>query len=217
MLRRTATRPSPSRTADDPLTTLLVAAAGALLTSVLVRAARRAGGGARARELRRHHRWHVPAALRARLERSLREAALDVEPEAAVEAAALGAVAAAVLTLAVAPALAPFVLVGALVAGPVGLRFARGRAERRFVAALPGGVEQVAAALRGGAGVHEALELLGTEPALSHDVSRVLSRADLGLSLAESLASWPLERPLPEVRAVAGALAVAVTLGGRAA
>ncbi len=75
----------------------------------------------------------------------------------------------------------------------------------------------MAAALRGGAGVHEALAVLGTDRALTGDVTRVLSRSELGLSLADALAVWPRERPLPEVRAVAGALAVAVTLGGRAA
>ena len=45
-------------------------------------------------------------------------------------------------------------------AGPVGLRVARDRAERRFVAALPGGVEQVATAVRGGASVAEAVGAL---------------------------------------------------------
>jgi tight adherence protein B len=199
------------------LTALVAAALGGLLTCALTRAARRAGGGARARELRRPRRWRVPSSMRVRLERALTDAALDVEPEAAVEAAAFGIATATMVAFAIAPGLAPVVLGAGMAAGPVGLRLARGRAERRFVAALPGGLEQVAAALRGGAGVHEALEVLGTDRALTGDVTRVLSRAELGLSLADALAAWPQERPLPEVRAVAGALAVAVTLGGRAA
>jgi tight adherence protein B len=199
------------------LTTLVVAALGGLITCVLGRAAGRAAGGARARELHRPRRWRVPARMRARLERALRDAALDVEPEAAVETAAFGIATATMLSFAVASGLVPVVLVAALAAGPVGLRLARGRAERRFIGALPGGLELVAAALRGGAGVHEALEALGTDRALAGDITRVLSRAELGLSLADALAIWPHERALPEVRAVAGALAVAVTLGGRAA
>jgi tight adherence protein B len=121
------------------------------------------------------------------------------------------------LSFAVAPGLVPVVAALAVAAGPIWLRLARGRAERRFVAALPAGLEQVAAALRGGAAVRESLDVLRRDRALGPDVGRVLARAELGLGLADALATWPQERPLPEVRAVAGALAVAVTLGGRAA
>ncbi len=46
---------------------------------------------------------------------------------------------------------------------------------------------------------------------------RIRARAALGLGLAGSLATWPEERPVPAVRAAAGALAVAATIGGRAA
>jgi tight adherence protein B len=123
-----------------------------------------------------------------------------------------------VLAFAVAPGLVPLVVPVALLAGPVGLRLARGRAERRFVAALPAGLEQVAAALRGGASVAEALEAIasGNGP-LARDVRRVRARTALGLGVADALAAWPSERPLPAVRAAAGALAVAATIGGRAA
>jgi tight adherence protein B len=152
-----------------------------------------------------------------RLERALADAAVDARPEAAVEVGAMGVAACVVLAFAVAPGLAPVVAVAAVVAGPIGLRLARGRAERRFVSALPGGLEHVAAALRGGAAVGESLDALGESPALAVDVRRVQARAALGIGLADALATWPQERPLPEVRAVAGALAVAATLGGRAA
>ncbi len=199
------------------MSTVLVAGLGGSLTLVLTRLARRADGGHRARGLGRVVRWRVPDALRTRLERALADAAVDVAPETAVELAAVGVGAVVLLALAVAPGMAPFAVVVAVVAGPVGLRLARGRAERRFVEALPSGLEQVAAAVRGGAGLDEALGALGESPALAADVHRVRARAALGVSLADALARWPEERRLPEVRAVAGALAVAVTLGGRAA
>jgi tight adherence protein B len=140
-----------------------------------------------------------------------------VQPETAVEIAGVGIGSSVLLALAVAPGLVPVVAVVALVAGPIGLRLARGRAERQFVAALPGGLEQVAASLRGGAAVGESLGVLGACPPLASDVRRVQARAALGVGLADALAVWPQERPLAEVRAVAGALAVAATLGGRAA
>jgi tight adherence protein B len=199
------------------MTTVVVAALGCWLTVVLVRLARRVEGGARARGLGERSRWRMPGRLRSRLERALTEAAVEVEPETAVEVAAMGVAATVLLAFAVAPGLVPVVAGLTILAGPVGLRLARGRAERRFVAALPGGLEQVAAALRGGAAVGEALLVLGRSPALAADVQRVRARAELGLGLPDALAAWPRERPLPEVRAVAGSLAVASTLGGRSA
>lgn len=199
------------------MTTVLVAVLGGTFTAVLVRIARRVDGGARARGLGDDRRWRVPGRLRGRLERALADAALEVQPETAVEIAGVGIGASVLLALAVAPGLVPVVAVVALVAGPIGLRLARGRAERQFVAALPGGLEQVAASLRGGAAVGESLGVLGACPPLASDVRRVQARAALGVGLADALAVWPQERPLAEVRAVAGALAVAATLGGRAA
>jgi tight adherence protein B len=42
-------------------------------------------------------------------------------------------------------------------------------------------------------------------------------RTELGVPLADSLTGWPLDHDAPGVRAAAGALAVAATMGGRAA
>ncbi len=42
-------------------------------------------------------------------------------------------------------------------------------------------------------------------------------RTQLGLPLAQALAGWPADHDAPGVRAAAGALAVAATMGGRAA
>jgi tight adherence protein B len=89
----------------------------------------------------------------------------------------------------------------------------RGRlAERRFArpCRLRGAV---AAELRpGGRPVARARRHSPVAP----DLRRVAARARLGLTLADALAAWPRDRPQPEVRAAAGALAVAAALGGRA-
>jgi tight adherence protein B len=121
------------------------------------------------------------------------------------------------LAYAVSPALLLVLVPLLLVAGPIALRVARGRALHRFVAALPAGVEQVAAALRGGAGVGEALTAVADAGGpLAPDLARVQARAALGVGVTDALAAWPAERPLSSVRAVAGSLAVASTIGGRA-
>src|SRR5437867_1719083 len=49
------------------------------------------------------------------------------------------------------------------------------------------------------------------------DLGRVTGRSAAGAALVGSIATWAEERPLPAVAAVAGALEVAVTVGGRSA
>jgi tight adherence protein B len=106
----------------------------------------------------------------------------------------------------------------AFAAGPVSLVLARSRRERAFAAALPAALEQVAAELRGGGTVATALERLAAgATAVADDVRRVNVRTELGLPLADALSGWPAQHDAPGVRAVAGALAVATTMGGRAA
>ena len=199
------------------VTTVLVAVGGGALSAALGRAAQRSRGGRWARDLGEHPRWRLPTRPRAWLGRALADADVDVEPEGACELG-LGAVAAsAMVALAIAPGLAVPAALGVVAAGPVALRIARTRGQQRFVAALPGGLEQVAAALRGGASIGDALESLAVVSPLAPDFSRVRARAALGGGLADALAGWPEERPVPAVRATAGALAVAASLGGRSA
>jgi Flp pilus assembly protein TadB len=195
----------------------LAAVGGALVALTFARAARRADAGSRVRGLAEGSRLRLPARPRALLTRALADAAIDLEPEGACELVVGAVVAAALLALAIAPGLALPVALGVLAAGPIALRLARHRAEQQFVAALPGGLEHVAAAMRGGAGVADALESLAGGGPLAPDIRRVRSRAALGMGLADALGGWPEERPLPSVRAAAGALAVATTIGGRAA
>src|SRR5262249_60092854 len=113
-------------------------------------------------------------------------------------------------------ALPAVVAVGA--AGPTALVLARARRERAFATGLPGALEQVAAELRGGGTVAAAVERLAAGPgAVASDLRRVRVRTQLGLPLADALAGWPGDHDAPGVRASAGALAVAATMGGRAA
>ncbi|MFI5046810.1 MAG: type II secretion system F family protein [Acidimicrobiia bacterium] len=199
------------------MTTILLVVTGTAVSVALVVAARRADGAAHARHLR-HVPWEMPAALRHRLAGALAAADVDTTPEAAVQACAIGAAACAIVAVAVAPTLVVPATVAALLAGPVWLRLASARQERRFVRALPGGLEQVASELRGGGSVATAIEHLGAASSpVARDARRVHTRTTLGLGLADSLAVWPTEHDAPGVRAAAGALAVAATMGGHAA
>jgi tight adherence protein B len=197
--------------------TLLAALGGGTTSVALARAARRVQAGRRVRGLAGRSAWRLPARPRAWLAGALADAAIDLEPEGACELVIGAAVGSTLFALAIAPGLALPVAVAAIAAGPLALRVARHRAQQRFVAALPGGLEQVAAALRGGASIADALAPLAASGPLAPDVRRVRARASLGVGLADALAAWPEERPVSAVRAAAGALAVATTVGGRSA
>jgi tight adherence protein B len=200
------------------LTSFVEAASGVGMTSVLVRAARRTPTRARAAALAPRATPRLPSRVRDPVARALRELEVDATPEDALllSAACVGAV--VMLAAVVAPVLAVAVLVGALVAVPLALRAAHRRARRRFVVALPVMLEQVAGMLRAGESVPEALQgVVALQGAVRNDVRGVLARRDLGLPLPEALSVWPEQRAVPAVRAVAGALAVAASLGGRSA
>lgn len=198
--------------------TAAVALVGTVASVRLARAARVATAGDHLRRVDPSPRWRLPPQPRAWLTRALADAAVMVEPEAACEIWLGGTVLAGAVALGVAPTIAVPTVLALLVSGPIALRVAAGRAERRFVSALPAGLEHVAAALRGGASVGESITtLIDRGGPLAPDLRRVAARASLGLSLADSLALWPGERRLPGVRAAAGALALAVSVGGRAA
>jgi tight adherence protein B len=105
-----------------------------------------------------------------------------------------------------------------LVGPPAALYFRRGRRDARLVAELPDALDRLAADLRGGGAVLAALEVLSAGPGpLAADLRRLTARAAAGTVLAESIAAWAAERPLPAVAAVAGALEVAAAVGGRSA
>jgi tight adherence protein B len=198
--------------------TLAVAVLGPLVVAALVTLARRTNATERARALGRRPRWRVPARFRPRLERALADADVRVEPEAAVEMWVGAILGAGVLAAALSPGLVPPALALVATAGPVALWALGTRARRRYAAALPLAIEQIAAHLRGGGTVRHGVDALAdSDGPLASDLRRVRTRADLGVGLADALAAWPSERDLPDVRAVAGALAVAESLGGRSA
>ena len=198
--------------------TAFVGLVGGWTAILLLRAGRRAESGNQLRRLRRPSRWRVPPRPRAWLERALEDAALDVEPEGACELWLGAVVGVSTFAVALSPGTAPFVAVVGLVAGPLSLRLLRNRAQRRFVVALPTALEHVAAALRGGTSVPEAVGAIadGASP-LAADFDRLRTRATLGDGVGGALVAWSAERDLGSVRAAAGALAIAAEIGGPAA
>ncbi len=198
--------------------TIVVAWAGPVVCIALVAAARRASAAERLRATSTRVHWRIPSRVRPRLERALFDADIAREPETAVELWVIGVLGALMAGLAVAPGMAVPAALGAVLAGPAGLWFARARREQRFVVALPGALEQVASELRGGGTVAGAVGRLAEGDAVvSPDFRRIHTRTQIGLSLHDALSGWPTEHDAPGVRAAAGALAVAAALGGRAA
>jgi len=197
---------------------LLLAPVGVVAVVVCMRAARRTGTSTRVRALRAHRAWRLPARVREPLVRALERADMSVDPEQAVTTWAVGALAAATLAVAFSPSLVVLVLVGAVAGPPVAGRIASGRRERRFAAALPRALETVAADLRGGATVPQAVARFSesTSP-VAPDLRRVTARAALGLTFTDALVGWPREHDTSAVRSAAGALAVAAAMGGPAA
>jgi tight adherence protein B len=197
---------------------LVIVLVGPIVCITLLRAARRADATARLRRLTPRARWRLPERVRVPIVRALDDADVDLEAEAAVELWGLALVAIVLLASSIAPSLVPFAALAALVAGPVALRVARSRRERRFATALPRVLEQIAAELRGGGTVGEAVERLAHAGGpVARDLMRVVGRRRLGLGATDALAAWPVEHDTPGTRAAAGALAVAATMGGRSA
>jgi tight adherence protein B len=198
--------------------TLVLVVVGPLACAGLVAAGRRAVVADRARSLGPRSRWRVPERMRGPLATALRNADVPWTAEEACEYWGIGMAAVALLAAALSPVLAVPAVLTVLAAGPVALVLARDRRERAFTAGLPAALEQVAAELRGGGTVPVAVERLAVGTgALADDLRRVQVRTQLGLPFAEALAGWPADHDAPGVRAAAGALAVAATMGGRAA
>jgi tight adherence protein B len=198
--------------------TLVLAVVGPIACVRLVRAGRRAAAADRVRALGARSGWRIPARWRAPLARALHDADVPWAPEQAVEHWAIGVAATGLLAAALAPTLAVPAALGVALASPVALRVARARRERRFAAGLPAALEAVAVELRGGGTVAAAVERLADDGGVvGRDLHRVHVRTQLGLPLEDALAGWPQEHEAPGVRAAAGALSVAATMGGKAA
>lgn len=197
---------------------LTIVGVAAVAAAVCALQAWRMPARARLRAVRPSAARRLPARVREPLARALRDAQVPVSPEEALGLAGTAAVVAALLSASLHPGLVPIAIAGVLGAAPIGLVMARGRAQRRFVAALPAFVEVTAARLRSGHTVATALVEAGerADP-VAPDVRRMVQRVDHGDALPAALAWWAEERRLDPVRAVAGSLAVAAETGGAAA
>jgi len=93
----------------------------------------------------------------------------------------------------------------------------RPRDDASVVAALPEALDRLAADLRGGGSVVAALSRAAPSGgALRADFEGIVERAAT-VGVAEAIAWWRVERPDSAVAAVAGALEVAASVGGRSA
>ncbi len=200
------------------MTAAFVTLFGAFAGIRLAVAARRAPLADRVRRLRPRRRVPLPASVRERLGAALGRADVDLAPDDAVRlwllaTAVLAGLGAALTTVAA----VPFALAG-LAGGPAALWWSRHRGDARAAAALPGALDRVAAGLRSGTTVGESLrELAHTPGPLAPDLRRLDARRALGVGLGDALAGWARERPVPGVRSVTGALALAVEVGGSCA
>lgn len=200
------------------MTTMVAVIVAVVVVRALVLAARRLEAGQPARRLATARRWRVPREIRERMERALHDAAINLEPEAACELWLAGVAACAIVGTALSPVLGMLAGLGALVGGPMTVHLARDRARRQVVAGLPGALEQIAAGLRGGATVNEAIGAVADGGgSLARDLATVRARATLGPGLPGALALWSSERDLVSVGAACGALTVASSVGGPAA
>jgi tight adherence protein B len=156
--------------------------------------------------------------VRVPLQRALDRIELSSSPEDAASTWGACVAAAAIVASALSPSLVVAVLIGAAVVPLAAYRALVAQVDRRLAVAMPGALETVAAELRGGASVMEAVTRVAESPsAVAPELRRVVARTEVGLTFVASLTAWSRDRDRPEVQAAAGALAVAATLGGRAA
>lgn len=197
------------------MTAIAVTVLGAMVSVRLALVARRAPATDRARRLRARRPLPIPPWLRAWLTAALARADVDLAPDDALRLWLLGTVVLTGLGAALTTIAAlPFALVG-LVGGPAALWWSRHRGDARALAALPAALDRVAAGLRAGTTVGESLhELAGVPGPLGPDLRRLDARRALGVGLADALGGWARERPVGGVRAVTGALALAIDVGG---
>ncbi|MGQ0520662.1 MAG: type II secretion system F family protein [Actinomycetota bacterium] len=157
-----------------------------------------------------------PAGLASRLE----EAAVPADPATAWTLWLAGGAAAGAWALGAAgPGLA--VLVAAAAAGAPGLawRLLRHRGTAALEAALPGAVDSIAAGLRSGASLRQAVAEAGwaTPGPLGADLRAVATAVDRGAGPGAALEGWAARRPQAGVRLVVAALCLGAETGGATA
>ncbi|MGI8686378.1 MAG: type II secretion system F family protein [Acidimicrobiales bacterium] len=110
--------------------------------------------------------------------------------------------------------------IGMMVGSPcLGWRLFRHRGDSAIEAALPAAVEAVAAGLRSGASLRQALgeTAAGGAGALGADLGVVAEATERGAGVVAALEGWAQRRPLPGVRLVVAALCLSAETGGAAA
>ena len=196
---------------------LRAGAAGRSRAAVSARAYRAVrDGGATPLPQRRHRLLSPPPWLPLRLA----DTGVTVDPATAwtawVAAVTLTGAAAALA----AGAGAAVVLVTSAVSGPwLAWRLHRHRGSALLEAALPAAVEAVAAALRSGASLRQAVAAAAraTPGPLGDDLRAVAAAVERGAGVVPALEGWADRRPLPGVRLVVGALCLGVETGGATA
>lgn len=107
----------------------------------------------------------------------------------------------------------------ALAAPCLGWRLLRHRGAAGLEAALPAAVEAMAAALRSGASLRQAVgeAAPAAPPPLGADLEAVAAATERGAGVVAALEGWAVRRPLPGVRLVVAALCLSAETGGTAA
>ena len=160
----------------------------------------------------------LPSAVRRRLESKLDAAMIDTSPEHAVQVWLLAAIVVGIVGVALAPAVGLLGVVAVLFGGPITLHTLRLRRARAVTAAVPATLDRVASELRTGGTVSTAVNGIAHEGGvLAIDFARIEARVRLGAPLPDALEAWSTERSTAGAASVAGALAVAHEVGGRAA
>jgi tight adherence protein B len=198
---------------------LITALIGIGIASWFARAARRYAVSDRLRSDRARTVVPVPVWLRARVERALDAAAIDVPTERALSTWAWSITVGAAVGFGFGGAQSA--TGGAVVAAvgvPMVVLALHERRARRIAAAVPETLERVASELRSGGTVAVAIGAVAAgDGPLARDMVRVDTRVRLGASLVQALGAWTAERAAPGVDATAGALAMCSSVGGRSA
>ena len=150
----------------------------------------------------------------------LHDAGLQVAPSAAWTGWAGAAVVAPVAAVRLGGPAAGLLTVALAVCAPcLAWRLLRHRGAACVEAALPSAVEAVAAGLRSGASLRQALaESARTTPGpVGDDLAAVAGAVERGAGVVAALEGWAARRPLPGVRLVVAALCLGAETGGAAA
>lgn len=115
--------------------------------------------------------------------------------------------------------LAVLVAIAVAVAPPLALRMSRGRRDRLIESSMPDALDSMARSLRSGGSLRHAIDEAAADVGgpLGDDIDRVAGELRDGVSLADALERWSIERPLAGVRLATAALGLGAETGGASA